>query len=174
LEFRRVLFRSRRHPPDAARRSRGRGAAYRGPRAPPPVRSLVVILVYDFGVDDVVIVVARAVRSRRFGPGGTLGALCSGRLLLGVQGLTDLLAGLAQRGLGRLHGLDVIAFERGLELLHVLADLAGDILGELVGVVGEQLLRGVGQLLGRVAGVLLLAALGVLGCVLLGFLDHAV
>src|SRR5690625_477317 len=106
----------RRHPPDAARRSRGRGAAYRGPRVPPPVRSLVVILVYDFGVDDVVIVVARAVRSRCFGPGGTLGALCSGRLLLGVQGLADLLAGLAQRGLGRFHGLDVIALERGLDL----------------------------------------------------------
>src|SRR5699024_12848013 len=82
----------RRHPPDAARRSRGRGAAYRGPRAPVPVRSLVVILVYDFSVDDVVIVVAPSVRSRRFGPGRTLCALCYGRLLLGVQGLTDLLA----------------------------------------------------------------------------------
>src|SRR5699024_5976144 len=155
-----------RPPPQgcAARRWWGPGAACRGSPAPPPSRSLLLILVHDLGVHDVLVLGARVGGGRLLASGPVRGR----RLLLGVERLTDLLARLGQLGLGGLDRLDVLALQRGLHLVDGGAHLGRDVLGELVGVVGEQLLRGVGQLFGRVAGVLLLAPLGVLGGVRLG------
>src|SRR5699024_5394041 len=144
----------RRPPPQecAARRWSDPGAACRGSPAPPPTRSLLLILVHDLGVHDVLVLGARASGRRLL----TSGPVRGRRLLLGVERLTDLLARRGQLGLSSLHRLDVLTLQGGLHLVDGGTHLGRDVLGELVGVVGEQLLCGVGQLLGRVAGVLLL------------------
>src|SRR5690625_7743696 len=102
-------------PAREAARSRGRCAACRGSPAHPRTRTrslALLIFIDDLGIDDVLILIRRgALGTLRTVAGAGPGSRTRG-LILGVEGLTDLLAGGGQLVLGGLDRLDVRSEER--------------------------------------------------------------